>query len=203
MKKKLIMLFLAAGLSLAFATPSFASFIINLDADSLALGVYTSGSPLTVYSSSIGTIEFVGEIYTAADADFIAAGASGKVFDVPDYTTAEASLTFNFIAPYRVTDITFIYGGNQWDINVQALDDTDAVLDSFSGPTYMGDPAGPETLYAGFGNNIKTLRWEDPDDLNLAALDNIVITVVPAPGAVLLGSIGVGLVGWLRRRKTL
>ncbi len=34
-------------------------------------------------------------------------------------------------------------------------------------------------------------------------LDNVAVSVVPAPGAFLLGSLGAGLVGWLRKRKSL
>ena len=49
---------------------------------------------------------------------------------------------------------------------------------------------------------IKLVAWDDTGQYNEPEVD-AVCSVIPAPGALLLGSLGMGLVGWMRRRKTL
>lgn len=94
---------------------------------------------------------------------------------VPVEFTAPASLTFG------VSDMTspqlqqlFVIGSNLENITI---------------------PTGATRLFFGLNDGYE---WTN----NVGSVD-VTVSPIPAPGAILLGGIGVGVVGWLRRRRTL
>jgi hypothetical protein len=56
-------------------------------------------------------------------------------------------------------------------------------------------PVGATRLFFGLNNGYE---WTN----NVGSVD-VTVSPIPAPGAIVLGGIGVGLIGWLRRRRTL
>jgi len=64
-----------------------------------------------------------------------------------------------------------------------------------SGLTNVVIPAGATRLFFGLNNGYE---WSN----NSGSVD-VTVCQVPAPGAILLGMMGTGLVGWLRRRRSL
>ena len=136
---------------------------------------------------------------------------SGKITSIPILAApGQYSLRFALAGCYWEPDI---YGHEDLDMVTVRVSATGAaaaaaaallVDETYILPWHQGFTAYSVDFSVPAGSSLLRVSFEGYGGDNLGILlDDVAVGAIPAPGAVLLGSIGVGLVGWLRRRRAL
>lgn len=115
------------------------------------------------------------------------------------------SLTFSDPATLAGT-FDFTFNINETPNTTVPPDDFIYFPSGFSSQGFMIDGKKYTLEVLGFGDDPGSLADEFQSEegaINETRLWGRITTPIPAPGALLLGAMGTGLVGWLRRRRTL
>ena len=173
----------------------------------------TANAVITFDEFPVGTL--IDNEYSALGVEFLAGTVTGKLPQLSmdtamptepvlrptgedNYYAYQGDFWMKFTTP--VVNVSFDSG--YWDgIGLGVIHVYD------SGMNYLGGlsntATGVDTISISGLGQIGYVYFNSIGDSTGADIDNLAFTQIPAPGAILLGSIGAALVSWLRRRKTL
>jgi len=201
MMKKLIIIFAVVACLGLTGVAQAAPTVIDFESDTLGYkpnGWVSNDSPLVSFTDSVGAQLELGIWLEANNTIGLAVWT--------DYDNSALIMDFAVNVNYLKLDI-----GND-DPYFSNPGDT-AILTAFLNGFQVGqtivvmnrnDLMDQSISISGIQFDQATLFYNVPQAQGLIEIvDNIQFNVIPAPGAILLGSIGLGFVSWLRRRRTL
>jgi len=205
MKKQLV--FIVGGILLGLAGTSWAYPITN-PADPALFGAtvidFESQTLGTYLSLAIGGVTFTADDYHLRIGNEYAGQYNnpGRSLDNGVYgDMGFSSMTVSFAS--TVSAFGFNWGASDEQWLLTAYDASDNLLESYSLPITYASNNGDFVGLAVNGIDHAVLSGSSGDWIFVDNFAYVTGVVIPAPGAVLLGTIGVSLVGWLRRRRAL
>ncbi len=216
--KKLITICVTAGLMLAVGTPvangsiSYGTpspslsptFGTLVDFDDKAAGTQVAWNDYaSVGVASITELTGAGSLFARysgspqSQPNFVGTGLTYDVSGGPQSWGWDGTIRIDLALPASMVGIG-ISDGLGGPETFSVYDSTGTLLESHPVAAVVGGPPVYAVITTGTYN---ISRLEITGDF--FGIDDLQFNAIPAPGAILLGSIGVGLVGWLRRRRTI